>query len=89
VRDALWSLERELEILRRRFIPAIQRFLVGHSVIGVVDLDRGKAFRVVRQHLRGWQFLRIEASLPLGIVITGGADEDGHGVGEKAIGDSG
>src|SRR5262249_37631791 len=42
---------------------------VRHAVEGVVDLDRRKPRRVVRQHLRGWKIRRVKASLPFRIVV--------------------
>src|SRR5262249_28846235 len=51
---------------------------VGHPVERVVDLHRGKALRVVRQHLAGGELLRIEGASPLRIVVARRADTN-HG----------
>src|SRR5262249_49127977 len=48
------------------------------AVERVVDLDGRKPLRVVRQHLRRRQRLRIEAALPLRVVVPRRAHPDRH-----------
>src|SRR5580658_463050 len=80
VRDALGRFERQFEILRSLALPAGENFLVRRAIKSVVDLDRGQRLRVVRQHLRRRELLRVEAAFPLRVVITGGSNPDGrHG----------
>ena len=67
-------LERDLIRRRRLRGPAGDEFLGRHPVERVVDLDRRKTRGVVRQHLRRGEIGGIETSLPLGVVVAGGAD---------------
>src|SRR5918993_500325 len=78
VRDAARCLQREFE--RRRYLlrPASQQFLRRHAIERVVDFDGGKTRGVVGEHLRGRKIGRIEAPLPLRIVVAGSTDEDRH-----------
>ena len=78
VRDPLRRLQRELVAIRRGLVPAVENLLVRRAVEGVVDLDGREPLGVVRQHLRRRHRLRIEAALPLGIVVAGRTDPDGH-----------
>src|SRR5215510_14038480 len=71
--------QRITHIARRRLrIPSCDGLGVGHPVERVVDLHRGKAFRVVRQHLAGGELLRIESASPLRVVVARRADAN-HG----------
>src|SRR5688572_33472614 len=40
VGDALWRLERQLELIRGRRVPPLQNFFVRGAIERVVDLDR-------------------------------------------------
>src|SRR5262249_41213477 len=68
----------QLESVRGLAAPPGKNLLVGHPIKGVVDLDRREALGVVGEHLRGGHLLRVEASPPLGIVVTGGPDPEVH-----------
>src|SRR2546430_8429439 len=78
VRDSPWRLEGELEGRRGLAGPAVDELLGRHSVERVVDLNGLEPRRIVRQHLRCREIGRIEATLPFGVVVAGGADPD-HG----------
>src|SRR5207302_9855678 len=78
VGDSPRRLERQLVRRRRLRGPAANQLLVGHPIERVVDLDRGEARRVIRQHLRCGKVRWIKAALPFGIVVAGRSDPD-HG----------
>jgi hypothetical protein len=67
MRDPLRHLEREDEPRGRHLRPAGDRLARRHPAEGTVELDRGKALRVVGQHPRGRETPGIEAAAPLGI----------------------
>src|SRR5690606_32651406 len=79
VRDALRRLQRQLVARWRLLIPTLKRLLVGHPIVRVIDLDRREALRVIAQHVRRRDLLRVETPFPLGIIVTGRADPDSHG----------
>src|SRR5215216_7824029 len=70
MRNSLWRLQRQLESVRSGLAPAVDDLFRRRAIERVVDLDRGKALRVVRQHLCRGQRLRIEAAFPFGIVVA-------------------
>ena len=78
--DPLRRLQRQLVAIGRGLIPTVENLLVRRAIERVVDLDSRKALGVVRQHLRRRQRLRIEAALPLGVVVAGGPDPDSTSV---------
>src|SRR5215469_3694013 len=80
--NAFRSLQRELEPLGSRIAPAEHGLCAWHAIEGVVDLDTREMLRVVRQHLRSRQLVRIEATAPLRIVVSRGADPDLHVTGD-------
>src|SRR5678815_2900308 len=78
VRDPPGGFQRQLEPLRGGLIPPVENLLVRRAIERVVDLDGWEPFSVIGQHLRRRQLLRIEAALPFGIVVAGGADPEAH-----------
>ena len=78
--NPLRCLQHEGEALRHLLAPLREHAGVGHAVEGVVDLHRVEALRVKRQHLRGRQVFRIEASLPFFVAVAAGPDADAHRV---------
>src|SRR5688500_6788284 len=71
VRNPSWRLECEFEGRRHLPGPSGKQLLRRHSVERVVDFDGRKSFCVVGKHLRGREIGRIEAPLPLRIVVAG------------------
>ena len=76
MRDPPRRLQRQFVRRWRLRRPPGDQLLVRHPVERVVDLDRGKAGGIVRQHLGGGQIARIETAFPFGIVVAGGSDPD-------------
>src|SRR5229473_7485456 len=76
VGDTPRRFERDLVRLRCLSSPTCDQLFVRHPVKRVIDLDGRKPGGIVRQHLRRGQIRRIEAALPFGVVVTGGANPD-------------
>src|SRR5205814_10442612 len=69
MRDALPGLESEAKSVRYPGRPAASCLLGRDATEGVVDLDRSESGRVVGEHLRLRQVLRIEAPPPRLVVV--------------------
>src|SRR5438045_571859 len=78
MRDLLRRFQREAEIVRRDRLPTFDRLRRRDAVKRIIDLGRGKALGVKRQHLRGRQIFGIKMSLPLFILKTRSAHPKLH-----------
>src|SRR5262245_60714127 len=75
VRDPARRFQHELETVRNLPGPVQKELVSWHPIEGVIDLDGGKLFGVIGQHLRGGQVRWIEIAFPflVGVATRAGA----------------
>src|SRR5439155_16377632 len=78
VSDLLRRFETKLEAGGRSLRPSFDRLRTRNSAKRIIDLGRGKALRVVGQHLTDGQRLGIKCPLPFRILKTRCTDPEIH-----------
>src|SRR5215207_10637274 len=69
------GLDREDEVLRNRIPPPAERFLLGQSVEGIVDLRSAEVLGIVLEEGLVGRVLRVECTLlPVVVMPAGRAD---------------
>ena len=59
--------------------PGLQNAFFGKTIEGIVDLNSRQSCGIIPQHLLVGEIFGVEASLPLFIAVSAGADAELHG----------